>query len=254
MSSSNTCASPRSRPTPRTTPRCAAAPTGSKGKLKEAGLTTRQIDNGGKPLVYAEWLGAPGKKTLLFYGHYDVQPADPLELWNSPPFEPVFAEDGKVLVARGATDDKGQSFTHVKAVAAMLAERGKLPVNVKFIIEGEEESGGQAIEKYVRERRRRRARLRRHPGLRLLDVPARPAVADLRPQGPLLPRAAGLRAESGPAFRQLRRRGAESRQRPRLDRRLAAQPADRAHPDPRLLRPGAAAGGVGAPGVRLARV
>ncbi len=121
------------------------------GQLKKAGLATRQIDKGGKPLVYAEWLGAPGKKTLLFYGHYDVQPADPLELWHSPPFEPVLAEDGKVLVARGATDDKGQSFTHVKAVAAMLAERGSLPVNVKFIIEGEEESGGQAIERYVRE-------------------------------------------------------------------------------------------------------
>lgn len=120
-------------------------------QLRRAGLTTRQIDKGGKPLVYAEWLGAPGKKTLLFYGHYDVQPADPLELWRSPPFEPTLEEDGKVLVARGATDDKGQSFIHVKAVAAMLAERGSLPVNVKFIIEGEEESGGQAIERYVRE-------------------------------------------------------------------------------------------------------
>lgn len=121
------------------------------GQLKRAGLVTRQIDKGGKPLVYAEWLGAPGKKTLLFYGHYDVQPADPLELWRSPPFEPTLEEDGKVLVARGATDDKGQSFVHVKAVAAMLAERGSLPINVKFIIEGEEESGGQAIERYVRE-------------------------------------------------------------------------------------------------------
>ena len=120
-------------------------------QLRRAGLTTRQIDKGGKPLVYAEWLGAPGKKTLLFYGHYNVQPADPLELWRSPPFEPTLEEDGKVLVARGATDDKGQSFIHVKAVAAMLAERGSLPVNVKFIIEGEEESGGQAIERYVRE-------------------------------------------------------------------------------------------------------
>lgn len=120
-------------------------------QLQKAGLKTRQIDKGGKPLVYAEWMGAPGKKTLLFYGHYDVQPADPLELWHSPPFEPVEDEGGKVLVARGATDDKGQSFAHVKAVAAILAERGKLPVNVKFIIEGEEESGGQAIERYVRE-------------------------------------------------------------------------------------------------------
>ncbi len=121
------------------------------GQLKKAGLETRQIDNGGKPLVYAEWLGAPGKKTILFYGHYDVQPADPVELWRHDPFEPTREEDGKVIVARGATDDKGQSYTHVKAVAAMLAERGSLPVNVKFIIEGEEESGGDAIEKFVRE-------------------------------------------------------------------------------------------------------
>jgi len=120
-------------------------------QLKQAGLKTRQVDKGGKPLVYAEWLGAPGKKTLLFYGHYDVQPADPLELWRNPPFEPSLEDDGKSLVARGATDDKGQSFIHLKAVAAMLAERGKLPINVKFIIEGEEESGGQAIERYVRE-------------------------------------------------------------------------------------------------------
>lgn len=120
-------------------------------KLREAGLSARQIDAGGKPLVYAEWLGAPGKKTLLCYGHYDVQPADPVELWRNPPFEPTFEKDGKELVARGATDDKGQSYAHVKAVAAMLAERGELPINVKFILEGEEESGGQAIERFVRE-------------------------------------------------------------------------------------------------------
>jgi acetylornithine deacetylase/succinyl-diaminopimelate desuccinylase-like protein len=119
--------------------------------LKEAGLETRQIDVGGKPLVYAEWMGAPGKKTLLCYGHYDVQPADPIELWRNPPFEPILEEDGEILVARGATDDKGQSFAHVKAVAAILRERGELPINVKFIIEGEEESGGQAIERFVRE-------------------------------------------------------------------------------------------------------
>jgi acetylornithine deacetylase/succinyl-diaminopimelate desuccinylase-like protein len=84
---------------------------------------------------------------VLFYGHYDVQPADPLELWHSPPFEPTV--DGDELTARGATDDKGQSFAHLKAVASILAERGTLPVNVKFIIEGEEESGGEAIESFV---------------------------------------------------------------------------------------------------------
>ncbi len=119
------------------------------GKLGEAGLQAERIDTAGHPLVYAEWLGAPGKPTVLFYGHYDVQPVDPIELWRNPPFEPT--EEGDKLVARGATDDKGQSYAHVKAVAALLAERGSLPVNVKFLVEGEEEAGGQAIDAYVKE-------------------------------------------------------------------------------------------------------
>jgi acetylornithine deacetylase/succinyl-diaminopimelate desuccinylase-like protein len=118
------------------------------GKMRAAGLAAERIDTPGHPLVYGEWLGAPGKPTVLFYGHYDVQPVDPVELWRHPPFEPA-VEDDK-LVARGATDDKGQSYTHVKAVAAMLAERGRLPVNVKFLVEGEEEAGGQSIDEYVR--------------------------------------------------------------------------------------------------------
>jgi acetylornithine deacetylase/succinyl-diaminopimelate desuccinylase-like protein len=119
------------------------------GKLRDAGLEAERIQTAGNPLVYGEWLGAPGKPTVLFYGHYDVQPADPLELWRNPPFEPTV--EGDKLVARGSTDDKGQSYTHVKAVAAMLAERGSLPVNVKFIVEGEEEAGGEAIDRFVRE-------------------------------------------------------------------------------------------------------
>ncbi len=119
------------------------------GKMRTAGLAVEILETDGYPLVYAEWLGAPGKPTLLFYGHYDVQPADPLELWRNPPFEPTV--EGDLLVGRGATDDKGQSFAHVKAIAAMLAERGSLPVNVKLLIEGEEESGGEAVEKFVRE-------------------------------------------------------------------------------------------------------
>jgi acetylornithine deacetylase/succinyl-diaminopimelate desuccinylase-like protein len=117
-------------------------------RLEAAGLSARLIESAGHPLVYGEWLGAPGKPTLLFYGHYDVQPPDPLELWRHPPFEPTI--EGKELVARGATDDKGQSHAHMAAVAAMLAARGRLPVNVKFLIEGEEESGGHAIESFVR--------------------------------------------------------------------------------------------------------
>ena len=118
-------------------------------KLQAAGLTAERIETAGHPLIYGEWLGAPGKPTVLFYGHYDVQPVDPVDLWRHPPFEPTV--EGDKLVARGATDDKGQSFAHVKGVAATLAERGKLPVNVKFLVEGEEEAGGQAIDKYVRE-------------------------------------------------------------------------------------------------------
>ena len=118
-------------------------------KMEDAGLTSRLLETEGPgyPLVYGEWLGAPGKPTILFYGHYDVQPADPIELWRNPPFEPTV--EGDLLVARGATDDKGQSFAHLKAVAAVLAERGTLPVNVKFIVEGEEESGGETIEHFV---------------------------------------------------------------------------------------------------------
>ena len=119
------------------------------GKMREAGLQAERMDTDGHPLVYGEWLGAPGKPTVLFYGHYDVQPVDPVELWRHPPFEPTV--EGDKLVARGATDDKGQSYAHVKAIGAMLAERGRLPVNVKFLVEGEEEAGGQSIDDYVRQ-------------------------------------------------------------------------------------------------------
>jgi acetylornithine deacetylase/succinyl-diaminopimelate desuccinylase-like protein len=125
-----------------------------RAKMEQAGLAAELIETPKHPLVYGEWLGAEGAPTLLFYGHYDVQPPDPLEEWRSPPFEPTI--EGEHLVARGATDDKGQSFAHLKAVAAMLAERGRLPVNVKFLVEGEEESGGESIEAYVSADRGRR--------------------------------------------------------------------------------------------------
>lgn len=101
----------------------------------------------GHPIVYGERLDAPGKPTLLVYGHYDVQPAEPLGPWDSDPFEPV--ERNGNLYARGATDDKGQMFTHLKAAEAWLKTAGKLPVNVKFLIEGEEEVGGKNLEEYV---------------------------------------------------------------------------------------------------------
>lgn len=101
------------------------------------------------PLVYGEWMGAPGKPTVLVYGHYDVQPVDPIELWQSPPFEPEIR--GESLYARGAVDDKGQMYALVKALETLTATGGgKLPVNVRVLIEGEEESGGEAIEEYVK--------------------------------------------------------------------------------------------------------
>src|SRR5579862_7003157 len=116
--------------------------------LARAGLqNARLIEGDGNPLVLAEWTGASGKPTFLLYGHYDVQPPDPLEEWTSPPFEPAI-RDGNIY-ARGAADDKGQLFILMEAVARMLREQGRLPVNVKFLIEGEEESGGEHIEKYV---------------------------------------------------------------------------------------------------------
>ena len=117
-------------------------------KLRLAGMENVEIIEGaGHPLVYGDWLHAPGKPTVLCYGHYDVQPADPLELWDSPPFEPV--ERNGNLYARGSADDKGQMYIHIKAVEALMKVNGKLPLNVKFLIEGEEEVGGASIAAYV---------------------------------------------------------------------------------------------------------
>ena len=108
------------------------------------------IETGGHPLVYADWLHAKGKATCLCYGHYDVQPPDPLEEWTTPPFEP--AERNGNIYARGAVDDKGQMYMHVKALESMLhAHDGKLPVNIRIILEGEEEVGGEGIAQFVRE-------------------------------------------------------------------------------------------------------
>jgi len=116
-------------------------------ELKELGLTVEVIDLGGHPLVVAQTEIRPDRKTLLFYGHYDVQPVDPLELWDNPPFEPVI-KDG-IVYARGASDDKGQVYTHIKALEAYIRTGTELPVNVKFIIEGEEEAGGESIYRYT---------------------------------------------------------------------------------------------------------
>jgi acetylornithine deacetylase/succinyl-diaminopimelate desuccinylase-like protein len=109
--------------------------------------TVELIETNGHPLVYAEGAKLPGRPTVLIYGHYDVQPPEPLEPWTSPPFEPTVV-DGNII-ARGATDDKGQMFTHLKAAEAWLKAGGGFPVNVKYLIEGEEEVGGANLESYV---------------------------------------------------------------------------------------------------------
>lgn len=116
-------------------------------KLKEAGLDqVRLEETDGFPIVYGEKMVDPAAPTILVYGHYDVQPADPLDLWESPPFEPVIKNE--VIYARGACDDKGQVFMHVKAFEAMLAS-GELTCNVKFMIEGEEEVGSDHLGIFV---------------------------------------------------------------------------------------------------------
>ncbi|MGQ9797989.1 MAG: dipeptidase [Ignavibacterium sp.] len=118
-------------------------------KLKQAGMNKVEIfQTEGHPLVYAEWLGAPGKPTVLVYGHYDVQPVDPIELWETPPFEPTIKGDN--IFARGATDDKGQMFVHIKSVEAYFKTYGSLPLNVKFIIEGEEEIGSSNLNSFLK--------------------------------------------------------------------------------------------------------
>ncbi|MBI4463093.1 MAG: dipeptidase [Acidobacteria bacterium] len=119
-------------------------------KLEEAGMQkVERIPTQGHPLVYGEWLDAPGKPTVLCYGHYDVQPPDPLEEWISPPFQPSIREQN--IYARGAADDKGQMYIHIKAAETLLKLRGALPVNLKFLIEGEEEVGGAAVDRYDRD-------------------------------------------------------------------------------------------------------
>ena len=120
------------------------------GQMRTIGLNNvRILDTPGHPVVYGEWLGAPGKPTVLLYGHYDVQPVDPLNLWTSPPFEATI-RDGN-LYARGSSDDKGQVFVHLKAVEAWLKNTGTLPINLKMLIEGEEEVGSANLDKFVSE-------------------------------------------------------------------------------------------------------
>lgn len=119
-------------------------------ELKRIGFENVQlVETQGHPLVYADWLHAAGKPTALCYAHYDVQPAEPLDEWHTPPFEPT--ERNQNLYARGAVDDKGQLWMEVKAFESLFrAHDGKLPINVRVLFEGEEEVGGEAIEEYVK--------------------------------------------------------------------------------------------------------
>jgi len=106
------------------------------------------VETTGHPIVYGDWLHAEGAPTILLYGHYDVQPVDPLDLWETPPFEPT-VRDGHIF-ARGAVDDKGQVFAHLKAIEAHMQKTGRLPVNLKVVLEGEEEVGSESLAPYIR--------------------------------------------------------------------------------------------------------
>ena len=125
-------------------------------QVRSAGMKAEVLPTGGHPVVLGEWRGAGANSpTVLVYGHYDVQPAEPLDLWTSPPFEPT-VRDGRIY-ARGSVDDKGQLFLHIKAIQAHLAQRGKLPVNMVLLAEGEEEVGSENLERFVEENAKRLA-------------------------------------------------------------------------------------------------
>jgi acetylornithine deacetylase/succinyl-diaminopimelate desuccinylase-like protein len=127
---------------------CRKAAESLAAELKRIGMeNVHLIETSGHPLVYADWLHATGKPTALVYGHYDVQPPDPLDEWLSPPFEPTIRNGN--IYARGAVDDKGQVAAQVKALESLLAANGKLPLNVRVLLEGEEEVGGEGIASFV---------------------------------------------------------------------------------------------------------
>jgi acetylornithine deacetylase/succinyl-diaminopimelate desuccinylase-like protein len=134
---------------------CVEAAEWCAGTLREIGFEARVEPTLGKPMVVGHWRGSPSAWTrprVLFYGHYDVQPPDPLDAWTAPPFEPRLAQDprhGTVIVARGASDDKGQLMTFIEAARAWLEVHGELPVDVSVLIEGEEESGSPSLAPFL---------------------------------------------------------------------------------------------------------
>ena len=205
-------------------------------ELERIGMEhVRVIETSGHPLVYGDWLHAAGKPTCLAYGHYDVQPPDPLDEWISPPFEPT--ERNGNLYARGAVDDKGQMYSHVKALESLFqTSGGSLPINVRVLIEGEEEVGGEGIARFLRE----------HPEQLKADFAL---VSDTSMFAPGLPTlCVGLR---GMIYTELEAQGAQERSAFRIFWRRRAQsihrvgPGDRRaerrrrpHSDSRLLRQG----------------
>lgn len=124
-------------------------------KMRGLGLGAQVLQTAGNPIAYGEWLGAPGKPTIVVYGHYDVQPVDPLDLWVSPPFEAT-VRDGNIY-GRGTVDDKGQVLMHLAAIEAHMAARKALPINIKLVIEGEEEIGSPNFEAFLAQNRERLA-------------------------------------------------------------------------------------------------
>ena len=119
-------------------------------EMRRIGMDNCKVfETDGHPVVYSEWVKAPGKPTVLIYGHYDVQPVDPVDLWSSPPFEPVIKGDR--IYARGSADDKGQIYIHLKAIEACLSVNNELPVNVKLVFEGEEEVGSPHLEDFIQD-------------------------------------------------------------------------------------------------------
>ena len=202
-------------------------------KLRAAGLDNVEIlPTKMHPLVYGESLRAPGKPTILFYGHYDVQPAEPLDLWTSPAFEPTIR--GGNLYGRGTADDKGQVHIHIRALDAIMKTAGKLPINLKVMIEGEEEVGSVSLWEFVNANKARLkadALVVSDTGMLARGVPS---ITYGAARTELLPDR-NYGAGAGPALGNFRRRGAEPDHDPvRTVRQAARQEFPRG--DSRLLR------------------
>ena len=185
----------------------------------------RTLPTAGNPVVYGEWLGAPGRPTVLVYGHYDVQPPDPLEKWHSPPWTPT-VRDGR-LYARGVSDDKGPMLIPIEVAEAFFATAGGLPVNVKFMFEGEEEIGSRHLDAFVRAAQGAPRRGCRRVGGRR-DVAHRRAVAHRGEPRTLRARAHAHGGLEGSALGPSRRRRGESAARDGHAHRLAARVRRRA--------------------------